>query len=68
MKCLRCLDDTASEVAIAPDGSGAWAIYYCKRCNYSWRDTEEECVTVLEKRNPRFQLDKTDFDKIPALI
>jgi hypothetical protein len=67
MKCLRCLDDTASEVAITPDGSSAWAIYYCEKCNYSWRSTEEESVIVPEKRNPRFQLDKTDFNKIPVL-
>ena len=67
MKCLRCLDDTASEVAGAPDGSDAWTIYYCQKCNYSWRSSEEESITDIEKRNPRFQLDKIDFATIPVL-
>jgi len=67
MQCLRCLDDTARKVADAPDGSGAWEIFYCEKCNYSWRNIEEECVTVIEKRDPRFQLDKVDFSKIPSL-
>lgn len=67
MKCLRCLDDTASRIAVAPDGSGAWEIYYCEKCNYSWRSTEEKIVTDIAQRNPRFQLDKTDFSKVPSL-
>lgn len=67
MQCLRCLDETASKVATAPDGSGAWEVYACNKCNYTWRSTEEEEVTVIEKRNPAFQLDKTDFSKIPTM-
>ena len=67
MQCLRCLDDTARKVADAPDGSGAWEVFYCEKCNYSWRNIEEDYVTVIEKRNPRFQLDKTDFSKIATL-
>ena len=61
MQCLRCLADTAVKVASAPDGSGAGEMCYCERCNYSWRTSEEETITVLEKRDPRFQLDKVDI-------
>ena len=67
MQCVRCLDDTASKVATAPDGSNAWEIFYCEKCNFSWRSTEEEQVTVIEKRDPRFQLDKIDLAKVPSL-
>lgn len=64
MICVRCLKDTARKVADAPDGSGAWEVYYCERCNYSWRSSEEEEITVIEKRDPEFQLDKTDIDNL----
>ena len=66
MKCLRCLNDTASRVASAPDGSAAWEIYYCEKCNYSWRSTEEAEVTDISKRNPLFQLDKVNLDEMPS--
>ena len=65
MICVRCLKDTAKKIADAPDGSGAWEIYYCENCNYSWRSTEEKEITVIEKRNPEFQLDKCNIDELP---
>ena len=66
MICVRCLRDTARKVAEAPDRSGVWEIYYCKRCNYSWRSTEEEQITVLEKRDPEFQLDQVDLESLSS--
>lgn len=60
MKCVRCLKDTAKNIAKAPDGSKAWEVYYCDGCNYVWRSSEEEEIIVIEKREPAFQLDKTD--------
>ncbi len=70
MKCVRCLHGDAHKVAEAPDGSGAWEVYLCDRCNYSWRSTEEEDVINPEKRDPWFQLDKVDLDtlQIPCPI
>jgi late competence protein required for DNA uptake (superfamily II DNA/RNA helicase) len=64
MKCLRCLTDTAQKIADAPDGSKAWEVYYCSRCNYVWRSSEEDAITDIEKRNPEFQLDKVDLEKL----
>ena len=64
MICVRCLKDTAGKVADAPDGSKAWEVYYCESCNYSWRSSEEEEITVIEKRDPEFQLDKTDIESL----
>jgi late competence protein required for DNA uptake (superfamily II DNA/RNA helicase) len=64
MKCVRCLNDTASKVADAPDGSGAWEVYYCTRCDYSWRNTEEDYVIDIEKRNQRFQVTPEDLARM----
>ncbi|MGI6451039.1 MAG: non-oxidative hydroxyarylic acid decarboxylases subunit D [Desulfitobacteriia bacterium] len=68
MKCVRCLQDTAQKVAVAPDGSGAWEVYYCQRCNFSWRSSEEPEVIDPAKRDPWFQLDTVDIENLAALV
>lgn len=67
MICLRCLKDSAQKIADAPDGSEAWEVYYCERCNYSWRSSEEAEITAPDKRDPEFQLDTTDLDGLQIL-
>ena len=64
MQCVRCLNDTASKVVDAPDNSGAWEIYFCEKCRYSWRSTEEDFITDIDKRNPKFQVTEKDFEKL----
>ncbi|QLA20807.1 non-oxidative hydroxyarylic acid decarboxylases subunit D [Desulfolutivibrio sulfoxidireducens] len=64
MKCIRCLSGEASVVAKAPDGSGAWEIYKCARCNFGWRNTEPAKLLDPATRDPFFQLDKVDIDKL----
>ncbi|PID81555.1 vanillic acid non-oxidative decarboxylation protein [bacterium DOLZORAL124_64_63] len=64
MQCVRCLKEGVSVVAKAPDGSGAWEIYKCDHCNYGWRSTEPETITVIEKRDPRFQMDGVDVETL----
>jgi hypothetical protein len=66
MRCVRCLADTAAVSAQAPDGSGAWEIYSCSRCNYSWRSSEPDTITDPEKRDPFFQLDAVDLDELDS--
>lgn len=68
MICVRCAHDTAALVATAPDGSHAWEIYHCSRCNFTWRSTEDEEITNAAKFNPRFKLDRTDLDALPVGI
>ncbi|HEX3010742.1 MAG TPA: non-oxidative hydroxyarylic acid decarboxylases subunit D [Syntrophomonadaceae bacterium] len=64
MRCVRCLRDSASKVADAPDGTKAWEVFYCSDCNYVWRSSEDEEITNPEKRDPWAQLGKVkDFDK-----
>ena len=64
MLCIRCEHDTASQVAEAPDGSNAWVVYYCKRCNFSWRNTEEPTTIDPAKRDPYFQLRSVDLETL----
>ena len=59
MQCVRCLQDTASKIADAPDGSGAWELYFCETCHYSWRNSEPDYITDIDKRDPWAQLDGT---------
>jgi hypothetical protein len=64
MICVRCFEVTAARVAKAPDGSNAWEVYYCQRCNFSWRSTEEPEVIDPEKREAYFQLKGVDLDTL----
>jgi len=57
MQCVRCSSDTASVVAKAPDGSGAWEMIYCSRCNFSWRTSDEDEYINPSKREKTFQLE-----------
>lgn len=68
MLCPRCISDTASKIASAPDGSGAWEFYYCSKCNFGWRSTEEPEVIDPNLRDPWFQLDDEALAKIPVFI
>ena len=67
MICVRCLKESAEKIADAPDGSGAWEVYYCERCNYSWRSSEEPEITVPDRRDPEFQLENVDLDSLQIL-
>ena len=64
MMCVRCYEDTADQVAKAPDGSDAWVVYYCRRCNFSWRNTEEPEVIDPDKRDRYFQLKGVDLTSL----
>lgn len=66
MKCLRCLTGEVEIVASAPDGSGAWEIYRCLRCNYGWRSTEPETITDPKRRDPYFQIDQVELEELPC--
>jgi hypothetical protein len=61
------LKDTAARIAEAPDRSGAWEVYYCERCNYSWRSSEEAEITEIDKRAPEFQLANVDIEALTVL-
>jgi late competence protein required for DNA uptake (superfamily II DNA/RNA helicase) len=64
MKCVRCAQDQARKIADAPDGSGAWEVYYCLSCNYVWRSSEESEIINMSERNPDFQLHASDLERL----
>lgn len=64
MKCVRCAIGVAEVVAKAPDGSGMWQIYRCQRCNYGWRSTEPESITLPALRDSEFQLTEADLSAL----
>jgi len=66
MKCVRCLTDNASKIAEAPDGSKAWEVYFCNRCDFVWRSSEEPEVIDPAKRDPWFQLAGVKVEDIPV--
>lgn len=66
MKCVRCLTDNAAKIAEAPDGSKAWEVYFCNRCDFVWRSSEEPEVIDPEKRDPWFQLAGVEVKDIPV--
>jgi len=68
MQCVRCLRESASVVAKAPDGSGAWEMIYCKTCNFSWRTSDEEQFINPAERDKSFQLEGATLEKVQILI
>jgi len=68
MQCVRCLRDSASVVAKAPDGSGAWEMIYCSSCNFSWRTSDEPQYTDPAKRDKAYQLEGAALEKVQILI
>ena len=57
MICPRCDHDQAYKFFEAPE-DGAWEVYRCPRCNFTWRSTEEEEVTNPRLYDSKFKLDE----------
>ncbi len=53
MQCPRCNHGEADRVAAAP---GAWEVYLCARCFYTWRTSEPEAMLSHERYDARFRL------------
>ncbi|WP_085829780.1 non-oxidative hydroxyarylic acid decarboxylases subunit D [Collinsella vaginalis] len=48
MKCPRCDHDQIETIATSPI-EGAWEVYQCDRCFYSWRSTEQPHIDEVFK-------------------
>jgi len=55
MICPRCDDQRAAKIFDSPE-SGAWEIFRCPRCFFTWRSTEEDRVTRPELYDADFKL------------
>ena len=64
MICPRCGSNTVNLLAKSPV-AGAWEVYICGTCCYSWRSTEDDSVTDPGKYDSRF---KIDVKSIPEMM
>lgn len=60
--CPRC-DSTQAETVSESPVRGAWMIYSCPVCFYTWRSTEDERFTNPALYNPGFKVRQVDIPK-----
>lgn len=67
--CPRC-DSTKAEAVAESPVKGAWTVYTCPVCFYTWRSTEPESFTHPEKYNKSFKVNQEDIPnaiQVPAV-
>ncbi|MFC7391968.1 non-oxidative hydroxyarylic acid decarboxylases subunit D [Scopulibacillus cellulosilyticus] len=67
--CPRCESKKAEMVSQSPV-KGAWEVYSCPVCMFTWRSSEPESITNPEKYNKAFKVDPQDVPnaaKVPPV-
>lgn len=67
--CPRCDSARTEQIAESPV-TGAWVIYNCGLCFYTWRSTEPDYATRPECFDPHFKIRAAaiaDFALVPAI-
>ncbi len=64
MICPRC-DSAAAELLVKAPVDGAWEVYICIVCNFTWRSTESEDITDPARYDDRFKIDPA---RIPDML
>jgi vanillate/4-hydroxybenzoate decarboxylase subunit D len=67
--CPRC-DSTQSKVLTESPVKGAWVIYSCPVCFFTWRSTEPDMITDPAKYPKPFKVDPADIPnatQVPAI-
>ncbi|MGA9173589.1 MAG: non-oxidative hydroxyarylic acid decarboxylases subunit D [Thermoactinomyces sp.] len=67
--CPRCETKKAEVVTKSPV-KGAWEVYQCPVCLFTWRSSEPETITNPEKYNKAFKVDPADVPlatQVPAV-
>jgi len=67
--CPRCESKEATVVSKSPV-EGAWEVYMCPVCIFTWRSIEPETITNPEKYNRAFKVNPADIpfaENVPAL-
>ncbi|EPZ48152.1 non-oxidative hydroxyarylic acid decarboxylases subunit D [Alicyclobacillus acidoterrestris] len=58
--CPRC-DSTKAEAVAKSPVQGAWTVYSCPVCFYTWRSTEADKFTDPSKYEPSFKVNQADI-------
>ncbi len=69
MICPRCDSEKVNLLTKSPVG-GAWEVYICETCCFSWRSTEDDDIKDPNKYDKRFKIDKdkiSELDQIPPI-
>ncbi|WAH37082.1 non-oxidative hydroxyarylic acid decarboxylases subunit D [Alicyclobacillus dauci] len=67
--CPRC-DSTEAQMVAESPVKGAWTVYSCPVCFYTWRSTEDEKFTDPAKYEPAFKVRQEDIPNatvVPAI-
>ncbi|MCC7168347.1 MAG: hypothetical protein IT565_12335 [Rhodospirillales bacterium] len=64
--CPRCDSAKARRLATAP-ADGAWEIFGCPVCFFTWRSSEPGSITDPKRYDPRFKIDPRRIDTIPIV-
>ncbi|WP_277619541.1 non-oxidative hydroxyarylic acid decarboxylases subunit D [Rouxiella chamberiensis] len=68
-RCPRCESGGPEALSHSPV-KGAWTVFHCKTCFFTWRSTEPDFITDPQKYNPNFKFspaDMADFGVMPAV-
>ncbi|MFT0802645.1 non-oxidative hydroxyarylic acid decarboxylases subunit D [Bacillus swezeyi] len=67
--CPRCDLKKAETVSKSPV-EGAWEVYQCQHCFFTWRSSEPEMITNPATYNPAFKIDPSEVGTavhVPAI-
>jgi vanillate/4-hydroxybenzoate decarboxylase subunit D len=66
MICPRCDSDTAGLLVKAPV-DGAWEVYKCDTCDFTWRSTESKDITDGKNYDARFKVNPLKIGELPVM-
>ncbi len=67
--CPRCRGtEVEMQYQGKEDGRVIWSILHCRRCSFSWRDSEPPESIVPEKRDPFFNVNPDDINRYPIVL
>jgi hypothetical protein len=67
--CPRC-ESERTEIVSTSAVEGAWVIYNCPVCFYTWRSSEPDYATKPDQYNPHFKIKVADiptFAEVPII-
>lgn len=64
--CPRCRSETVASLAASPV-TGAWTVFQCTTCLYTWRSTEPAENTDPDKYPAAFRLDPKSLTNLVTI-